>query len=59
MLRWDVCNFSGAYIVVKGTATVTNPNNNAYHKKLAFKIIHRLFLVFQKLIIHLLTMLNI
>ena len=31
---WD---FSDAYIVVKGTITVINPNNDAYDKKLAFK----------------------
>ena len=37
MLRSDVCNFSDAYIVLKGTITVTNPNNNVYDKKLAFK----------------------
>ena len=30
-------NISDAYIVVKGTITVTNPDNNAYDKKLAFK----------------------
>ena len=29
--------FSDAYIVVKGTITVANPNNSAYDKKLAFK----------------------
>ena len=28
---------SNAYIVVKGTITVTDPNNNAYNKKLGFK----------------------
>ena len=38
MLRSDLCDFSDAYIVVKGTITVTNPDNNAYYKKLAFKI---------------------
>ena len=38
MLRSDLCGFSDAYIVVKGTMTVTNPDNNAYDKKLAFKI---------------------
>ena len=27
MLRSDLCNFSDAYIVVKGTITVTEPNN--------------------------------
>ena len=32
MLRSDLCDFSDAYIVVKGTITVTNPNNNAYDK---------------------------
>ena len=37
MLRSDLCDFSDAYIVVKGTITVTNPDNNAYNKKLAFK----------------------
>ena len=37
MLRSDLCGFSDAYTVVKGTITVTNPDNNAYDKKLAFK----------------------
>ena len=37
MLWSDLCDFSDAYIVVKGTITVTNPDNNAYDKKLAFK----------------------
>ena len=37
MLRSDLCNFSDAYIVVKETFTVTDPNNDAYDKKLAFK----------------------
>ena len=37
MLRSDLCNFSGAYIVAKGTITVTNPDNNAHDKKLTFK----------------------
>ena len=37
MLRSDLCDFSNAYIVVKGTITVTNPDNNVYDKKLAFK----------------------
>ena len=27
MLRSDLCNFSDAYIVVKGSITVTNPDN--------------------------------
>ena len=37
MLRSDLWDFSDAYIVVKGTITVTNPNNDAYDNKLAFK----------------------
>ena len=37
MLRSDLCDFSDAYIVVKGKITVTNPNNDAYDKKLALK----------------------
>ena len=37
MLRSDPCDFSDTYIVVKGTITVRNPDNNAYDKKLAFK----------------------
>ena len=37
MLRSDLWDFSDAYIVVKGTITVTNPNNDGYDNKLAFK----------------------
>ena len=37
MLRSDLCDFSDAYIVVKGTITVIDSNNEAYDKKLAFK----------------------
>ena len=37
MLRLDLCDFSDAYVVVKGTITVTDPDNNVYDKKLAFK----------------------
>ena len=37
ILRSDLCNYSDAYIVVKGKITITNPNNYAYDKKLAFK----------------------
>ena len=37
MLRSDLCDYSDAYIVVKGQITVTNPHNDAYDKKLAFK----------------------
>ena len=37
LLRSDLCDFSDAYIVVRGTVAVTNPDHNAYDKKLAFK----------------------
>ena len=37
MLRSDLCDYAEAYILVKGKITVTNPNNNGYDKKLAFK----------------------
>ena len=37
MLRSDLCDYSDTYIVVKGKITVTNPNNNAYEKELAFR----------------------
>ena len=37
MLRLDLCDFSDAYIGAKGTVTVTNTDNNAHDKKLAFK----------------------
>ena len=36
-LRSDLCDFSDGYIVVKRKITVTNPNNKAHGKKLAFK----------------------
>ena len=35
--RSDLCDFSDGHIVVKGTITVTNPDNNEYDKNLAFK----------------------
>ena len=37
MLRSDLCDFSDAYIVVKGTITVKNPNDANYNKKSALK----------------------
>ena len=33
MFRPDLCNFSDAYIVVKGGITVTNTNNAKKNKK--------------------------
>ena len=37
MLRSDLCDFSDAYIVVKGTITVTEPDNAKRNKATAFK----------------------
>ena len=37
MLRSDLCDYSDAYIVVKGDITIANPNSALYDKKLAFK----------------------
>ena len=56
MRRSDLCDYSNAYIVVKGTIIVTEPNNNAYDKKLALKIMYHLIVALQKLIIYSLTM---
>ena len=36
MLRSNLCDFSDAYIVVKGKIIITNPDNDAYDKTLAF-----------------------
>ena len=56
MLGSDLCGYSDAYIVVKGQITVTNPNNNAYDKKLALKDNAPFLSCMSKLIIHLLIM---
>ena len=37
MLRSDLCDFSDAYIAVKGDITVTNPNSAKRNKAVAFK----------------------
>ena len=38
MLRSDLCHYSDAYVWVKGTITVTNPNNNAnFDRRLTLK----------------------
>ena len=57
MLRSNLCDYSGAYIVVKGNITVTNPDKDAYDKKLVFgNNAPQLLAAFQKLITHLLIM---
>ena len=37
MLRSELCDYNDAYIIVTGKITVTDPDNNAYEKKLALK----------------------
>ena len=37
MLRSDICDFSDAYILVKGTITVSNPDNAKRNKSIASK----------------------
>ena len=37
MLKSDLCHFSDACIVVKGTITVANSNNDAHDKRLVLK----------------------
>ena len=37
MLQSDLCDYSDAYIVVKGTVNITDPNNNTNDQKLSFK----------------------
>ena len=38
MLKWDLCDYSDAYIVVKGPITVEDTNANSWtNKELAFK----------------------
>ena len=37
MLRFDLCDFNDAYIVVKGNITVTNPDDAKKIKEVTFK----------------------
>ena len=37
MLQSSLCNYRDAYVALKGTINVTDPNNNASDKKLVFK----------------------
>ena len=36
MLQSDLCDYSDAYIVLKGTITVTDPDNNALQQESGF-----------------------
>ena len=50
MLKSDLCKYSDAYIVVKGTITVLRPNAAKKKTKvLHLKIMHLFSIVFQKL----------
>ena len=55
MQRSDLCDVSDAYIVVKGTISIADPNDANYNKKLALRMMLHLLLAFQKLIIYSLT----
>ena len=37
MVRSDLCDYSDVYIAVKGTISVTDPNNANYDKEISFK----------------------
>ena len=56
MLRSDLCDYSDAYIVVKGDITVGAPNNAKKIKQWHLKIMHHLSTAFQKLMVYKLTM---
>ena len=56
MLRSDLCDFSDAYIVVKGTIIVAGQMVQIMRRNWLLKIMLHSLLEFQKLIIHLLTM---
>ena len=49
MLRSDLCDISDAYIIVKGTITVTNPNDAKSNKAVTFKGMMKIKLVKMKL----------
>ena len=61
MLRSDLCDFSDAYIVLKGGIAANDPDNakkikNKEIKALHLKIMHHLSIAFQKVMVHKLTM---
>ena len=37
MLRWDLCDYSDAYILVNGMITLANPDNDEFDKELTLK----------------------
>ena len=48
MLRSDLCDFSDAYIFMKGTITVTDPDDAKRNKSVHLKIMHHLLTAFQR-----------
>ena len=56
MLRPDLCDFSVAYIVVKGVINVTEPENAKRNKSIHLKKMHDLSTAFQKLMVYKLAM---
>ena len=56
MLRSDLCDFSDAYIAVKGVIAVTNLDDAKRNKSVAFKNnVRHLSIAFQKLMVYKLT----
>ena len=53
MLRSDLCDYSDAYVWVKGKITVTHTCNNAnFYRRLTLKNNAPLFRLFQKLTVN-------
>ena len=53
MLRSDLCDYSDAFVWVKGKITVTNPNENAnFNKELTLKNNAHLLHEFQNLMVN-------
>ena len=50
MLRSDLCDYSDGYIIVKGTVTVSadERDRDKMNRQVILKIMHHLFLAFQK-----------
>ena len=51
MLRSDLCGYSDAHIIVKGTITIVRPNGAKEIKRYHLKIMHNLLIGFQKLMV--------
>ena len=51
MLRSHLCDYSDAYIVVKGTITIVRPNGAKRNKEVTFKNNAPFRIAFQKLMV--------